>query len=412
MLKIAAFLTLLILSSTSAFAQNANVFYQHGPGAANANQRLSYLEAGERTAHGPSDRHAGQPPQLAIPKGSHICVAIERANPLLYDYKIEGKTVSIAAPEGYGDILAGLVVIVPGMTLPKPQAAGAAIADTAERPYARLIKEIAARGARMDTLKQASDTADAIPFVAIDLLKREVDSLNADADRVYKQGETAKNNVVLQLRVAQVAAKRAVDGIYKEFADAKAAVGRFDPQYCVKIEDTPQKITVTASRKDTTKPAARPVGTLVQFDAEPVSAKTFDVFPIAMVSLAVGDARKFFLDDQSLVRDRPDRGFFPAAGIMASYRVGGPTWIGGAVAKGQTGTPDSFVGVLLRSPSIEKFFIVGVGLAFSSVPASLQEGAVVGKPLPTGSDLTKVIKKEQKAGLGVIFSFSGLSLAK
>ena len=159
-------------NGSSLAAQNAYVYYTHKPGDTTSNPRLTFVTSGERVDRNGPQRHLGQPPMLQVPRGSQACIVVEDANPLLYDYKLESKTIVIAAPEGYGDILSGLAGAVFGI---HPSASAApqnkfqaftasvpppADAEQLRNRYANDINGIIQAGQALDSPKQASDSGE------------------------------------------------------------------------------------------------------------------------------------------------------------------------------------------------------------------------------------------------------------
>ena len=208
----------------------------------------------------------------------------------------------------------------------------------------------------------------------------------------------------------QLSATSTVAAVYKQFTDAQA-VGV--PQECFAAKDSAAHLTIKATRKQESATHVRPIGSVAGFDVEPVNEKNYEVMPVGLVTVAVASARQFYLDNQLRVQDRPDRGgYFPSAGALASYRLGGWVWAGAAVAKGQTSTPDTFIGFVFRNPSVVRTFVLGVGAGFASVPTEISSPASLNNPLPPSTELSKVIKKSTQVGLGLIFSMTGLSLSK
>jgi hypothetical protein len=384
-------------------AQNANLYYSHRASKDTAsNPRLSYLLSGERTGDGPRNRHPGQPPRLEVPLGSKTCVQIEDSNLLLYDYTIESKSITIASPEGYDAILAGLAAI-----LPAAKGVTTKAAPTTIDAYTEAVNHIVAAGKKLDGLKKASDV-DSINYTAADSAKADADKWNTVANSFFDSDST---NVAFRLlRSVQVSALSAAYTLYKEFSDARALGA---PQYCVDIKDSPVHVTLKATRKQVSEQHPRPTGDVVGVDVEPINEKQFEILPVGIVTFAVPGAETFFLDSQQRVQEKPDRGaYFPSAGALAAFRLSRLVWIGAAVAKGQSGTPDSFLGFVFRNPSVARFLVLGIGAGFASVPTDVEGGAAINSPLPANKDLSSVIKKSVKVGLSLIISMTGLSSSK
>lgn len=410
-------------------AQNANVYYSHKPSSDTAaNPRLTYLLSGERTGNGPGDRHVGQPPRLEVPVGSKTCFEIEDSNPLLYTYEVQSKTITVQTPEGYSALLAALAAVVgaPAGGVAKAEAsatrAGLLRGEQA-RPtlqstivsndsiaiddYKLAINLIAAAATRLDSLRQASDNS-FINYDAADAAKSDAEKWTRVADSIFKEYPTTLG--VQLRRPLQLEAAKAVIAAYKPFSDARALGA---PQYCADIKDSPVHVTLKATRKVPSEQHPRPIGEIVQVDVEPVNDKQFEILPVGIITFAVPGAKTFYLDANKKVQERPDKGgYFPSAGALASFRLTRLVWVGAAAAKGQSSTPDSFVGFLFRNPSIARFFVLGVGAGFASVPTDLQGGATINGDLPPGADLSKVIKKSVHVGLSLVVAMTGLSLSK
>lgn len=348
---------------------------------------------------------------LEVPRGSKACVQIEDSNLLLYDYAIESKTITIATAEGYDAILAGVgrIVGIPAAAAAAARAPGApaSTAENALDSYTAAIRSILAAGKQLDSLKKASDK-DSINYNAADVVKGHADQFNTRADSIFE--ENRANAAIQLLRSVQASAIGAANALYKEFSEARA---RGAPQHCSEIKGSAVHVTLKATRKQPSDQRLRPVGDIAGFDVEPVNEKQFEVLPVGIVTFAVPGAKKFYLDSEKRVQERLDRGaFFPAVGALAAFRLLREVWVGAAVAKGQTGTPDSFVGFVFRNPSIARFFVLGIGAGFASVPTDLQEGATINNPLPANADIAKVIKRTTHVGLSILVAMTGLSLSK
>ena len=405
-------IALLVSASSCAIhhagAQNATIYYKHnaGPDTA-ANPRLTYLAAGERTGASASDRHRGQPPMLAVPRGSKACVVVESPNLLLYDYTIESKTLTIASPEGLASILEGLKTIAIAALGAEKATVARGVRVPPFDKYGDEINRVIGAGKKLETLKQNSD-ADSINFAAAAAAMATANSANANADSLFNIDST--DATFKLLHSVQVSAYATVSTQYKEFTDAQA-VG--SPEYCVVVKDSPLHVTLSAKRKAKSDKTPRPVGELFGADAEPINEKSFDVMPVAMATFLVGGARNFYLDEQQKLRDKSDpSGYFPSVGALASYRLGGYVWAGAALAKGQSGDPDTFIGLVFRNASTAQSFVLGVGAGFASVPTDLSNGAALNSPLPANTELSKVIKRSRQVGLAIVFSVTGLNLTK
>jgi hypothetical protein len=100
--------------------------------------------------------------------------------------------------------------------------------------------------------------------------------------------------------------------------------------------------------------------------------------------------------------------------LLALARAAGPLWGAVGVARGASIAPDLFVGLALRAGEsvVGTNMIVGAGLSLSKVVVGLSEGRE-GAALPSDvTDVQKIGAREYRAGIGVILTVSGLSLAK
>lgn len=404
-------------------AQNANIYYSHTPsGDTTANPRLTYLLSGERTGNGPKDRHVGQPPRLDVPLGSKTCFEIENSNLLLYDYEIQSKAIAIAASEDYATVLAVLseILRIPAATaeatrreLSRNRKGSIAQTDAVREQQAPIdsfteaISGIVVAAKKLDSLKNASDI-EPINYSAADAAKLEATESNRKANEIF--ADDSENVAIQALRPAQATAFRTATKLYQAFSDTRALGA---PQYCVDIQESPVHITLKATRKEASKDHPRPIGDVVQVDVEPVNEKQFEILPVGIVTFAVPGAKTFYLDSKNLVQERSDKGaYFPSAGALAAFRLTRLVWVGAAAAKGKGDTPDSFVGFLFRNPSVARFFVLGIGAGFASVPTHLQEGTTINNLLPPSEDLSKVIKKSTHVGLSIVVAMTGLSLSK
>jgi len=290
--------------------------------------------------------------------------------------------------------------------------------------YTKAISGIVTAGQKLDSLKKASDV-DSINFVAADVAKSDADEANRKANTIFDSNR--ENPVIQALHAGQISALSTTYALYKQFSDARALGA---PQHCINVGESPVHITLKANRKppsdlskltngagtttisESSRPL-RPIGDVVGIDVEPVNDKQFEILPVGIITFAVPGAKTFYLDAAKKVQEKPDKGaYFPSAGAVAAFRLTRLVWVGAAAAKGQSGTPDSFVGFLFRNPSIARFFVLGVGAGFASVPTELQGGATLNNELPPSADLSKVIKKSIHVGLSIVVAMTGLSLSK
>lgn len=389
-----------------AHAQRATVYYDHQPGTATSDGRLSYIESGDKAG----ERRLGEPPRLLIPKGAKACIVIEHANPLLYAYSLSAKPLSSEVPADLATIIAAL-----GQVLSTAKGAGIAPADTVANLYFGKVALLVEALQDMSKQKLASDT------VSLDSTRTRVAALAVKAESINQDAKTilAALSTADRADPAVILATQQQESLWERITNLRKEVQTaweksHDP-VCVTINDKALGITLSVKPKlDTTSgfKAQRPTGNVAAFEATPSTSSLFEVGFGAMLSVLV-DGQKQFGVTNGLVTAGPDRSPKFSPTLFASARATRSSFLWGTIGasasdKGLTSLFLGFssrFGVAIVGPEMS----IGVGLAITRVPTGLSTGAV-GAPLPQGIDkIDAIVKTDLRAGLGIMFTLTGIS---
>lgn len=414
-------------------AQRATVYYDHRPGGASSEGRLSYLPSGE-----PKEaRRLGQPPRLDIPKGAQVCLVIENANPLLYSYSLGAKAIVVETPAEVTklvDLLSGLVNSTGAATNTTEMVAlGARFTSLwqgGEKPlkpvveasaipsYYSAIALMLARYRDMQEAKLASDAGSLESAHArIVSLFNEAMAFAKQAQAVYDGKLTAadqKNDGVVLASQQLQSLLQSVRALQKEVQSAwekrddPVCSDAFDGQALSLSLSIQSRITVG----DDFTPR-RPIGDKVAtVEASPIDGSRFSVSPGGLLSALIGGQQRFGVTDGVVTRtaDQSVR-FLPT--VFLSGRATPTSWLWGTIGTSvdDKGVEGFFFGLTGRFgvPVIGPNMSLGVGLSLTRVVTGLKDGAV-GHPLPTGIDnIEAITQTDLRPGLGIVFSLTGLS---
>jgi hypothetical protein len=400
-------------------AQSAIVYYDHRPGDSAIVPRVSYLMPGDRTsrAQDSKERHAGLPPSLRIPQGSSVCMVVEHANTLLYTYTAASKSITTEAPAGLASLLSTIVPIISSIEKSSNARGYLAASRDAEADllqYARQVRHIADIASNLDDVRNETDAEPGLARAAhaADSLARVAELENVSAAKLFATHRS--DTVFVLLRDVQTAA---FNHIAAESQEIAAAASASDPTFCAVLDDSRVRTTLAVTRKFKVasgelarRPARDSVFSVV---SEPLSTRVFELVPAAVLSFDMQGRRRFGIDN-GVVKGRADKRPIFNPGVLALGRVGGPLWVATGVAKGVDLYPDLFVGATLRAGAsvVGTNIVVGAGLSVSKVVVGLSDGRE-GAAVPSdATDVQQIVKREYRAGVGVIFSVSGLSFAR
>lgn len=399
---------------TVAEAQQATVFYDHRPGSVGVLSRVTYRDHNDLV----DARRAGLPKRLTVPRGGTACFVVENANSVLYSYSVGARSEAIEVPEALGDLLPTIQ-----MVLNAAMARGFSMESPTFEKYALEVAQVQAQLSILQSTRSGSDKTVSIAEAAASVRQAlgNVVAAATNAEHTYNAlrkplgaGSTREDTLRLValdvLRAHQAGLVSRAMSIGDAFDTAAAADGE---ALCVPVEHDRARVFLSVARRDPEAARSRPHGdTLVAFEVDALSDAVFEVIPGAVLSLVTQDKLSFRLSD-GVVRSDADRNPRLRAGVLALARAWAPTWIWGGfgVSAESKGVADLFVGPVGRfgfqgnGPAIN----MGVGLSLSWINTGLKNGAVLDQPLPPGAkDLDAVVDREMRAGVGVVFTVSGL----
>lgn len=391
-------------------AQSATVYYNHRPGKGSVDGRVSYTESGDLA----SNRRLGVPPRLIVPKGSKACLLVDYANPLLYSYSLGTKPLTAEAVADLGKIVDALRAVIGIAKAPGIEAA----IPTPTIYYGKVALLVELRE-QVEKERMASDT------LPLETTKTRVAALHARADTVNREanevfaGLTAddrtRNAAVILASQQQKALWEQIAGLRKEVQSAWEESG--DP-VCTTVTDKALAVTlVVKPRLDSTSGfrSQRPVGNVAAFEVTPSRSDFFEVGFGGLVSAFIDDQQQFGLKDGLVVQTR-DRSPKFAPTFFASARASRSSWLWGTIGASadDKGLSAAFFGFATRFgvSIVGPEMTIGVGLSLARVTTGLTTGEV-GSPLPQGVDkIDGILKRDLRAGLGVMFTLTGISPQK
>jgi hypothetical protein len=342
---------------------------------------------------------------------------VEHANTLLYTYTAASKSVTTEAPTGLASLLSSIVPIITAIEKSSNARGYLATSRDAEADllqYAREVQHIADIASNLDDVRSETDAEPGLGRAAhaADSLAQVAETENTSAAKLFTAHRS--DTVFVLLRDVQTSA---FSHITAESQEIRLAAAASDPTFCALLDDSRVRTTLAVTRKFKVasgelplRPARDSVFSVV---SDPLSTRVFELVPAAVLSFDMQGRRRFGIDN-GVVRGREDRRPMFNPGMLALGRVAGPLWAAAGVAKGFDVSPDLFVGATLRAGEsvIGTNIVVGAGLSVSKVVVGLSEGRE-GAAVPSdATDLQQIVKREYRTGVGVIFSVSGLSLAR
>ncbi len=381
-----------VARAASAMAQDAYVFYDHRPGAANLDARLSYIRSGAESAQ----RQIGRPPRLAIPPGSQLCVQVLNRNAVLYAY-------SLTATKVAADTIPGLAALIKQLT----DALQHRQAIAGHEPYLYAVANLFAGLQAMQAYQLASDTVVDFTLAAEEMAHRSrsattLDSLATVALKALGPDTTLPE--VILLRAVHVDLSKRVKKIGGSF---RQALGTVHDPICTPVAASRLRVTVKIARTsvDTTAPPQRPVGdTVIAVDVDPRDDRTFLLEPGTLLSAFTQDKSTISLKN-GVITQAPDHSPAFHAGVFALARPTSIRWLWATVgvATSDNAVSDVFIGITLRGGAslVGGRIALGAGLAMSRVPVGVSQGAVGGALPADVKNVDEIVQRGFRMGLGV-----------
>ncbi len=378
-------------------AQDAFVYYDHHPGAAGLDGRVSYVPSG----HDSGAHLLGRPPTLVIPSGSRLCIEVVHGNPALYAYSLLAKTLP-------PDTIAGLSALITQLSgaITKPGPGGGSGAS----PVIVQVASLYAKLLEMQVYQFASDSiADFAQAAArMGSLYLEATGINRLAESLLQQRDTTLGPGVQELlRAVRAETWGRIGVINARFRHALEIAG--DPM-CTPVGTSRLRVTLQIARTltDSAGKPLRPVGdSILTVIVDPRDERTFLVEPGFLLSVGTQDKSTIGLQG-GVVTQTPDHSVGAHAAVFALARLGDIRWLWATlgVASAEKTVSDIFAGVTFRGGAslAGDHLSVGVGLALSRVPVGLSQGAV-GSALPASvKSVSDIVQYGFRPGLGVTFA--------
>jgi len=415
-------LLITVAAAAHAVAQNAYVYYDHKPGAANLNGRVSYTRSGRDLG----TRQAGRPPSLPVPSKSQLCIDVENRNEVLYSY-------TIAAADLPVDTIPGLAALVKLLTDPlQTRALERTVAiDSArarlrtdpgdiraraivEAPdpdrYLRPVADLYVKLQEMLEYQLASDAESSFARAASGIANLAAEAAHIDtlANQAFRSlGPDTTSPEIGLIRATHADLRSRIGVISRRFRHALET--HRDP-FCTEVGTSRMRVTLKIARTlaDPGGGRLRPVGdTVLTVVVDPTDERRFLIEPGMILSAFTQDRSTIRLDS-TLVAQAPNHGVGMHAGVFAMARAGSIRWLWVTVgaATADNAVSDVFVGVTFRGGAslVGGRVSAGIGLALTRVPVGVSQGSV-GSAMPADvKNVDDVIQREFRPGLGVTFA--------
>jgi hypothetical protein len=380
-----------------ALAQDAYVYYDHRPGAAGLDGRLSYIRSGGDQ----TDRQLGRPPALSVPNGSQVCIQVTSRNDVLYTYAIGVKNVA-------ADTIPGLAALVKQLTdalaIPHPLAVTDGYLTTVAHLYERLLElQVAQLGS--DSIADIAASAAGVAS----LFANATEANNAANTAFADLGGANSSPPARLLRLVQTDLWQRITAINARFQRARQTA---DDPLCTKVGSSRLRITLKIARStvDSAGRPQRPVGdTVVTLDVHPQDNRLVIVEPGTIVSVFTQEKSSFGVSGGVVTQTR-DRSPGLHAGVLAMFRAGSIDWLYLTLGVGtaEKSVADVLLGVTMRGGAslVGGRLSIGVGLALSRVPVGLSQGTVGGALPATTKNVNDIVKRDFRAGLAVSFALN------
>lgn len=384
---------LTLASVRSAAAQDAYVYYDHRPGAAGVDARLSYIRPGGDPAH----PQIGRPPRLTIASGARLCVQIRNRNEVLYSYVLTATKVAADTIAGLGELIKLIRGIAP------------ALARLPYEPYLTAVANLHDTLQLMQAYQRASDTIVDFTSAAAGMasLARGAAAQDSVATELRNQLGTDTTPVVRLLRAVHDDLSKRIKKTGGAFRQAAETLN--DP-ICTTVATSRLRVTLKIARTavDTTAAPHRPVGdTVVGVDVDPRDDRTFLLEPGTLLSVFTQDKSTISLQN-GVVTQASDHSPGFHAGVFAMARLPTVRWLWATfgAATSDNAVSDLFIGLTLRSGTsvVGGHIGLGLGLALSRVPVGVSQGTVGGALPADVKNVDDVVQRSFRAGVGVTFA--------
>jgi len=399
-----------VAAAAHAVAQDTYVYYDHHPGPASLDARLSYVSSGRD-----GGLQTGRPPSLTVSSGSQLCIRVSNRNTVLYAYTVTSKDIPADTIAGLGALIKQLTGVLNDRARTQAALRDAARANAQPVPidpdrYLRPVAELYALLVGMQDYQLASDTIADFARAA-----GEIARLTSQAAETHRAATAALGALGADTTSAEVRLIRTVHAdvwsrigvIANRFRHALGTLG--DP-FCARVGTSRLRVTLKIARAivDPSGAPQRPVGdTVLTLDVNPRDNRVFLVEPGAILSMFTQDRSTISLTNGNLAQ-APDHRVGVHPGVFALARAGSIRWLWVTVgiAAADNTVSDVFIGMTFRGGASLAGGLVsaGVGLALSRVPVGVSQGSI-GSALP--ADVKKVddiIQREFRPGLGVTFA--------
>jgi hypothetical protein len=381
-----------------AVGQDAYVYYDHHPGPASLDARLSYVgDAGLRT---------GRPPALTVPSGSQLCIQVVNRNEILYSYAITAKDIP-------ADTIPGLSALIKqlngALNSVSTRAAAGATGEPRRQsydPYLTAVADLYKKLLDIQSYQQASDTVADFPHAAGEIarLTREAADTNRAATAALGGlGADTNSAEVRLIRTVHADVWSRIGVIANRFRHALGTLG--DP-LCTRVATSRLRVTlkIAATTADLGGAPQRPTGdTVLTLVVEPRDDRNVLVEPGTLVSAFTQDKSTIGVRT-GVITQAPDHGMGVHAGVFALFRAGTIPWLWVAVgaATGEQLVPDFFIGMAVRGGAslVGGRIFAGVGLALTRVPVGVSQGSVGGALPADVKKVDDIIQREFRPGLG------------
>lgn len=414
----------------SAIAQDVTVFFPHRLKGQGDVKNVTYRLAGDDT----TTRYAGLPSRLLMPPGARICIVVDRANPILYQYAFSMKAKKVVVPDTMSSAVNALLALAKATGTPPLMAAATTEAtpgggvrglrQEASRTlasrmearryddhelYADKVAALYRQQLTLVTLKAASDTAqdfDALASQVARIFRDSVVHFSLTADEQFES--IPKTPVTKMLRAHQLEARERSESIANAF---NAASSSLREPMC-KTPDPGRSSVVLAVGPETKgkeEPKRVTGDSVLSFEVETMSNDDFSFGAGVVFNVPFRRGKLFRVEEGKIVEDEGED-LLARPMFFGHFRRWGTRWLYGTLGTAMSGKElaDAFIGATGRFGAESGVGItLGIGLALSRQVTGLARGRV-GEPMPSDvDDITKITTKRLRPGFGVSLSLSG-----
>lgn len=377
----------------------------------------------EATYWGPAGRKSTEkgdmPPKvllIEVPPTEKVCIRIQHANPLLYNYAVSVVEVKVDTSSAVLDLAKQLTDLA---------AKEARWMTSSEFPlngqYLRNVLALADRIAQARALHVESDTiadfrrivsrdsvawqgmllADSVAGESWNALSPEVKALS----RPLRELQLLAMDHLRQLHERVVAASKRMDKGSDALSLCTPMPAR-RTEFGVKITAR----TDAAPYKPARSTSANADDVLARFTLEPAYVERFRVEPGLFIAAGFGGDRDVGVSNDVLTIEETSR-TYTRTGVFAMARLNYWLWPTLGVAKAEGSSADVFLGLQIRAGNLiyGPQLAIGLGAAWMEVPVGA--GALAaGAALPDAKKLEDVITRQRQVGFALTFTITGLKL--